>query len=638
MSDGPSKIAGPVRKKVTDEGPDDVRVDPNHELELYVEAEPGQAPAAAAAIENRGVDIRSENAGYIAADVPARYVTDIAGENAVRHILERRTPKTHQVADKSITEGLGIVDADTLQNNGITGSGARIAVIDHYFHTDNPKYDSQIVATVGDSNYFTSDSEYGGAKQHGTACTEIVSDLAPDAELVLATTRGSQSFSQIMDEIESYDPDGATMSLGFYTANRIDGEDPISNRVDQFTDGGRLFAVSAGNEAAGGHWDGEFTNDGNDLMMFDSSLSTPTRYPVLMDPINFDADVHVHWDTDWSVDDQRYKARLYENESDPVGDSSAIIVEETTNPVETVALSPSQHSSSSPETYYLEIEKTNATGNQHFDMFFWRRAQFNGPTTAPRSLGIPATSTDQNTLAVAAVQATDVGRTNEEHLKPYSSQGPTQDGRRGLDIAAPSMVSTTPAGDYGGYGALEDNGGFNGTSAASPHVGGTLGLLWDSDLSGTRDERRQALFDTGEGIVDGDVSSPGSDNKKIGWGYIDAQAATIGLSVSASGDSISVGGNATISPSAKAVDTITISDVWTDWSVSNSQPDGGNFTDNISSDGTCSFSWSSVQTSAAPSVTFDVPSRYVGGTYILTVTGSDADSNGAVTTTTVDIS
>jgi len=527
MSD-PSKIAGPLRRKVTAEGSEDVRVSPDDELLLYVEAEPGRVADATTAVQNHGVRIRSETAGYIAADVPAKEVLSIAQSDAVRHVQERRVPRAHQVADKYITEGVGVMNADTLHSDGITGSGARVAVIDHYFHTDNPKYSNRIVATVGDSTYFTSDSEYSGARQHGTACAEIVADVAPDAELVLATTRGSQSFSQIMDEIETYDPDAATMSLGYYTGLRIDGQDQISTRVDQFTDDGRLFAVSAGNEADGDTWDGAFTNNGNGLMEFDSSLSTPTRYPVIMDPQTYDAEVHVHWDADWDQDNQRYKARLYENESDPVGDSSAIVVEKTTNPVEIVALSPSQHGSSTA-TYYLEVEKINATGSEHFDLFTWARASLDGPTTARRSLGIPATSPDQNTLSVAAVQATSVGRTNEEHLKPYSSQGPTQDGRRGLDVAAPSMVSTTKVGDYGGYGALDDGGGFNGTSAASPHVGGACGLLWDSDISATRDERRDALFDTGRSIVDSNVSAPGANNTKIGYGYIDAEAAETDL-------------------------------------------------------------------------------------------------------------
>ncbi|WP_049941318.1 S8 family serine peptidase [Halorhabdus utahensis] len=611
-----------MRRKVG-EGERKQTADSDKVLPLYVRAEPGKVSAAKRAIEKTGREIRSVDAGYIAVDLPPKSTLTIAESDAVRHIQERHTPRAHQVPERNISEGVGVMHADTLHDEGVTGDGARIAVIDHRFHTDNPKYSDRIVATVGDSTYFTSDSEYndtsyeGPTEQHGTACAELVADVAPDAELVLATTIGPQSFGQIMNEIESYDPDGATMSLGYYTGLRIDGEDPISSRIDQFTDGGRLFANSAGNEA-NAHWDGQFENDGNDLMVFDSSLSTPTRFPVEM-PYS-GSEIHVHWDADWSQDDQRYKVRVYDNEDDPVGDSSALLTEQTTDPVEIISAP-----SSGSNPYHLEIEKVDATGDEHFDMFTWYSSL--GRTTARRSIGIPATSPDENLLSVAAVQATEYGRTSEEHLKPYSSQGPTQDGRRGIDIAAPSMVSTTDEGEYGAYGALEDGGGFNGTSAASPHVGGAFGLLFGSAISASPVQARDALFDTGRSIVDSDVAEPGENNTKIGHGYTDVAAAQEwSTSIHATGDVISPGERATITAAGSDIENITVADLWTDWSVDSTQPDGGTFSDDVASAGTGSFSWDSTQSSVSVSLTVDVPSRYVGGTYVVDVIGQKSGS------------
>jgi len=520
-----SKVAGPLQNRLSDDrSAGRTRTTETGAIPLYVEAEPSQVGQARRELKNRGLSIRSVQDEYIGVDADTATITDLASVDSIRHIQERRQPKAHAVTADNITEGLGIMNADTLQNEGITGNGARIAVIDHEFHTDNPKYSSNIIATIGPSSYFTSDSDYTGNKQHGTACAEIVADIAPDAELILASTRGSRTFEQLMTDIESYDPDGATMSLGFYTGNRIDGQDNISSRVDQFTDGGRLFATSAGNEASYGHWDGPFQDNGSGLMEFDQSLSEPTRFPVDMNPQQdpyVPAEIHIHWDTDWSVDDQAYEARLYDSPTS----TSALDTSQTTNPVEVLELTPSQHGGSR-STYYIEIENIDADGTQHFDFFTWGSAYYLDLSTPERSLGIPATSPDENTLSTAAVQATSYGRmANAEDLKSYSSQGPTQDERRGLDIAAPSYVSTTDVGDYGGYGAIEDGGGFNGTSAASPHVGGMIGLLYDSDLSATLDERRQAILDTGTGIVDSDVSAPASNNTKIGFGYVDAEAA-----------------------------------------------------------------------------------------------------------------
>lgn len=63
-----------------------------------------------------------------------------------------------------------------------------------------------------------------------------------------------------------------------------------------------------------------------------------------------------------------------------------------------------------------------------------------------------------------------VGAVSRDHptiQEPYSSEGPTADGRIKPDIAAPTWVSTATAGDSG----------FSGTSGASPHVAGAAALV-----------------------------------------------------------------------------------------------------------------------------------------------------------------
>ena len=620
---GASKVSQPLRQKLSDDGSGKTRANSEIELPLYVRAQPGRVPEARAAIRDNGGVVRSVNPGYVGADVPAKNVQKVSDRASVRRIQERRDPKAHAVDEKYVSEGVGVTGADILHDDEVTGDGARIAVIDHWFHAENPKYQNQLVGTVGDDTYFITDGEYasgtGPTKQHGTACAEIVSDIAPDAELVLATVLGPKTFAEIMAEIErTYDPDAATMSLGYSTALRIDGKDPISARIDQFTDGGRLFANAAGNEAEA-HWDGPFTNDGNNLMEFDSSLSTPTRYPVGMNP-NYTAEVHVHWDADWSQDDQRYEARLYEEESadEPIVDSK------TADPVEVLA----PPESAGAGTYYLEIKRVDATGDEHFDVFPWGASALNGPTTAERSIGIPATSPDDRLCSVAAVQATSTGATEEEYLKSYSSQGPTQDGRRGIDMAAPSVVSTTAVGDAGGYGALENGGRFGGTSAASPHLGGAFGLLFGNQVDATPDEVLSDVSDAGQVIEDPDVSAPGEENTKIGFGYLDAIGATDVLSVVANGAEISRGGQATIDVSASNAEQVTIQKLWTDWNLVSENFDGGSSTSNVGLEGIYTVNWGSIQDSAAPSITVELPgSTYVGGTYRIDVSGTNGSES-----------
>jgi Subtilase family/PASTA domain len=59
-------------------------------------------------------------------------------------------------------------------------------------------------------------------------------------------------------------------------------------------------------------------------------------------------------------------------------------------------------------------------------------------------------------------------------LEPYSSRGPTIDGRVKPDLVAPAWVSSFSYGKFEGCGA---GSGFAGTSAATPHVAGAAALV-----------------------------------------------------------------------------------------------------------------------------------------------------------------
>jgi subtilisin family serine protease len=64
----------------------------------------------------------------------------------------------------------------------------------------------------------------------------------------------------------------------------------------------------------------------------------------------------------------------------------------------------------------------------------------------------------------------------ETNLLVYSSRGPTKDNRVKPDITAPSHVSTATYGKYTGDGPNQ-NPGFDGTSAAAPHIAGAAALV-----------------------------------------------------------------------------------------------------------------------------------------------------------------
>ena len=92
----------------------------------------------------------------------------------------------------------------------------------------------------------------------------------------------------------------------------------------------------------------------------------------------------------------------------------------------------------------------------------------------------------------------------DDGLEPFSSQGPTNDGRIKPELAAPDGVTTMT------YGSTN----FYGTSASSPHVAGAAALLWSRSPSYTTDEIEYLL--KAKAL---DLDPPGVDNL-TGWGRL----------------------------------------------------------------------------------------------------------------------
>ncbi|GAB3034058.1 hypothetical protein GCM10025298_23790 [Natronobiforma cellulositropha] len=202
-----------------------------------------------------------------------------------------------------------------------------------------------------------------------------------------------------------------------------------------------------------------------------------------------DGRVWVYWDEGWEDGGGNYIVRLFDApEGGTLLDDSW-----TGRPYETVNVEEYY-----AERVYLEIERTGGPGGHHFDVFVNRRLALS-TWTSERSLTIPATSRDPNTLAVAAVDV------HEDLLAHYSSRGPTQYGADGVDLAGPTHVELSQD-EYGG------------TSAATPFVAGAAALLLSTDANPTVEEVRDALFENARGISN--LFLPERPNPYVGHGFI----------------------------------------------------------------------------------------------------------------------
>ena len=366
--------------------------------------------------------------------------------------------------DFSAIEGIQALNADIWQADGHRGQGVSVAVFD--LEWNGAELDPERLGPVTTHDcWFTPTCEVPmdtarprfsyEEGNHGVACAEVIHAIAPDADLHLVRVNGETTLENAIDWAVRSHIDVISMSLSFFNASFYDGRGRIDALVDKLVDANVLLVVSAGNYARG-HWIGEWTDgDGDGRMDFAGDngiwvhLGEGARAP------------YVSWDqygscgtTDldaWMFDESGMIAGRSEERQDLGGDRC--------EPMERLPSAPVAG------WYFVEVR------------------HIRGPTVGLRvnllttdgsiSGGIEGGSvTDPGThpraLTVGAVRA--IGYADNP-AEPFSSRGPTADGRSKPDIAGPDGLTVAS------YGAT----GFFGTSAAAPAVAGAVAVRMSAD-------------------------------------------------------------------------------------------------------------------------------------------------------------
>lgn len=114
----------------------------------------------------------------------------------------------------------------------------------------------------------------------------------------------------------------------------------------------------------------------------------------------------------------------------------------------------------------------------------------------PKGIGSPGAAEQAVTVGAAAEWSAPVGtgrHSDGVYLAPFSSRGPTLDGRQKPDIASPGVtVAAAQAGTTSGYVA------YSGTSMATPFVSGALALALQAKGDLTPAALKQALYGTAQ--------------------------------------------------------------------------------------------------------------------------------------------
>jgi subtilisin family serine protease len=402
------------------------------------------------------------------------------------HVIAVRLPEP-MIPDGSVIQGEGVdvIGAGTWHDAGITGAGIKVGIIDGGFEG----YESLLGEELPDNVVY---QRFGpepdpdipiSHKIHGTACAEIVHELAPDAELYFAEFRSTYGWVDAIEWLIDQDVDIISHSVS-WIAGPIDGTGLHTEVADNVVSThGVLWVNSAGNYAMA-HYRAAFTDeDGDGLHDFAPGENLMAVYN------NGSVLVYLQWDDVWGGATQDYNLYLYDQAGNLI-ESKGVDVQSGEPghiPIEWV------EAVTGGDTVYIAIQAYAVDRPGIVDILAPNSTV--GYPDGQASIRSPADGF--HILAVGAAEWDD------DSLAWYSSQGPTDDGRLKPEISAPTDVSNAS------YGTLNDT--FGGTSAACPHVAGTAALVWQAYPDLTPHEVMEYLM--------AEAVDRGPDGPDTGYGY-----------------------------------------------------------------------------------------------------------------------
>ncbi len=437
----------------------------NGVTKVIISTEKGKGPEVSAALSNLSINVEGSYGDLVQATVPPGRLSEVSSQPGVLYVKTPDKPITMAVTN----EGLGVAGITSWHDMGFRGRGVKIGVLDVGFEGYPALLGRELPPTVTVKSLRADGDITGEGSNHGTAVAEIIYDVAPESSYYFSNFTTEVEFAKAVTWLADQGVSVIVSAVGWPGAGPGDGTGQIVEVVKSAKAKGIFWAQAAGNFAQT-HWTAQYQDpDGNGFHNFapaDEGNTITLTPPIGKGETIFVIEVILTWD-DWQAYFDDYDLFLFKG--DTVVAQSTSFQGGSFPPVERI-----RYVTPTSGDYWIGIQRFRARKSGRLDLLITvdHKLEYKVPA---ESLIIPADAADA--VAVGAVSPNGFG------LQPYSSQGPTKDGRIKPDLVTPDGLSTAT------YGPAA----FPGTSATAPLVGGAAALIKQAAPRYTPDQIRAYL-------------------------------------------------------------------------------------------------------------------------------------------------